>query len=147
MSAPILLALRILLAISLYAFLSLALYTLWRSLRSGSQERKEPEAPKLTLTLMDDKRQSREFQFDQAQVIIGRDPASDLPIDDKTISSHHTRLFYKQGQWWVDDLQSTNGTLLNGETVEEPIVITDGDELRCGKVWIIISVEGVNSNV
>jgi pSer/pThr/pTyr-binding forkhead associated (FHA) protein len=45
---------------------------------------------------------------------------------------------YELGQWWLKDLQSTNGTFLNGERVEEPIVITDGDQIHCGK--IVISV-------
>ena len=37
-------------------------------------------------------------------------------------------LTYRQSQWWIEDLHSTNGTFLNQEAVLEPVVITDGDD-------------------
>ena len=44
-------------------------------------------------------------------------------------------------EWWVEDLDSTNGTFLNQIQVEEPMVITSGDDLRCGRINIQIKIE------
>ncbi|MEW6406714.1 MAG: FHA domain-containing protein, partial [Chloroflexota bacterium] len=53
-------------------------------------------------------------------------------------STHHARLSFSRGQWWVEDLESTNGTLLNQELVTAPTVVTPGDQLRCGEATLTI---------
>jgi len=72
------------------------------------------------------------YRFTSSEVFIGRDPASECRLDDKTISARHARLAYHHGQWWVEDLQSRNGTSLNGVPVSTPVVLTSGDQLQCG---------------
>ena len=72
---------------------------------------------------------------------MGRDPASDLYIEDKTISARHAKLSYHHGQWWVEDLRSTNGTFLNDEPVQEPLVLASGDRLRFGQVQWQVQAE------
>ena len=73
-----------------------------------------------------------QWQFTALEAKLGRDPASDLVLEDKTISAQHARLTYHHRQWWIEDLRSTNGTYLNEEPVTAPIVLTDGDHLRLG---------------
>lgn len=142
MSAPILLGLRIILAITLYAFLGWGLYTLWIDLRRQSQviitTRKAPE---LTLAQPSSGDPESFYRFQSPEIILGRDPASDCHLEDKTISAQHARLSYHHSHWWVEDLNSTNGTFLNHQPVNEPLVLTSGDTLRFGQVEMSVLLE------
>jgi pSer/pThr/pTyr-binding forkhead associated (FHA) protein len=60
-------------------------------------------------------------------------------LDDPTVSNTHARLSYHHGQWWLEDLRSTNGTFLNDEAVASPLVVTDGDVVRCGQVQFTLA--------
>jgi pSer/pThr/pTyr-binding forkhead associated (FHA) protein len=140
MSGPVLLVLRILFTISLYAFLAYGLYILWMDTRRQvlQQAARQPSQLLLTnLSLAD----SQPVRFSTAEIMIGRDPSCGLSIDDITVSAQHARLVYRQRQWWLDDLRSTNGTYLNQEPVKNPMVVTSGDELRCGQVKLSILIE------
>lgn len=142
MSGPILLVLRLLLILVLYAFLSFAIYTLWKDLRQ--RVKKPVTSPNQPITLIGGETNGdlMTYQFVVDAIIIGRDPVSDLYLNDSTISAQHCKLTYHHGQWWVEDLQSTNGTYLNQEFVSEPFVVTDGDSLRCGRLNFTISIAG-----
>jgi pSer/pThr/pTyr-binding forkhead associated (FHA) protein len=50
-------------------------------------------------------------------------------------------LSYHHSQWWIQDLQSTNGTLLNDEKLKSATVIVSGDEIVCGQSVLIVSIE------
>ena len=146
MSAAVLLALRLILALVLYAFLAGALYILWQDLKQVGKDDSSQQVPTLTLTQHDPDGSERAYKFSDPKIVIGRDPVVDLNIDDKTISTRHAQLIYQHGQWWVEDLQSTNGTFLNLDTVSEQIVITDGDQVRCGRIVLEIAIEGTSTN-
>ena len=73
--------------------------------------------------------------------MIGRDPGSDIVITNDTVSAQHARLIYRQKQWWVEDLGSTNGTYLNEDLLETAAVIITGDTLRFGEFKIQISLD------
>jgi pSer/pThr/pTyr-binding forkhead associated (FHA) protein len=139
MSGIILLVLRFLLAATLFAFLAVALYILWRDLKSQSDQlnQKQPPPIKLFYNLAGE---SQSYRFTIPAVLIGRDPACDCVINDSTVSAQHARLIHRQGQWWVEDLRSTNGTFINQEPVFIPMVVTSGDELQCGQAILTISV-------
>ena len=135
MSAIILLGLRILLAGLLYGFLGLAIYTLLRDLKQQGELLAGRQPPPLTLTsLMEANVQSQ--YYTKPEIILGREPGCDFPLDDQTVSSQHARLSYHHQQWWLEDLASTNGTFLNDEAVTAPVVITHGDELRLGHLEV-----------
>lgn len=80
------------------------------------------------------------FQCSSTEAIVGRDPACDLILADKTVSGQHARLSYQMTQWWVEDLQSTNGTRLNQEAVSSPVVLTSGDELCFGQLVFQVQI-------
>lgn len=133
------LALRILLAVALYSFLGLTLWLIWMQLRLQAAKAVMPAFPELVLTA--DQVDRKVFRFNRSEVIIGRQPGCDLRLQDGTISARHTRLFYRQGQWWVEDLHSRNGTYLNDERLKAAIVVADGDGLRCGGVKFEITIQ------
>lgn len=133
MSAIILLVLRIILVVLLYAFLGWGLYLLWRDIKYQEELIAAQQAPKLGLTVLGDE-DLPQHAYAQMEVIIGRSLSCDMPLDDPAVSSRHARLSYHQGQWWLEDLGSTNGTFLNGEMIETAVVVTEGDEMRLGLV-------------
>lgn len=142
MSATILLVLRLSLTIVLYLFLGFVMYSLWIDIKRRTQKSDTESENPIELILEDGETRKFSHHFDGKVVTVGRDPINDLHLEDSTISAQHARLSYHHEQWWVEDLGSTNGTYLNQVQVTEPVVVTDGDQLRCGKVVMMISMSG-----
>ena len=71
---------------------------------------------------------------------IGRDPQSTVCVNDPSVSRTHARITVSDGQAQVEDLQSKNGTLVQGESITGPAVLVDGDEIEFGHVkgWFIV---------
>jgi pSer/pThr/pTyr-binding forkhead associated (FHA) protein len=61
-------------------------------------------------------------------------------LEDAAASARHARLSYHHNQWWLEDLGSTNGTLLNQEKLALPTVVISGDEFRCGETRFTITL-------
>ncbi len=139
MSAVIVLALRLALAAALYGFLGWALIALWRDVQQTSSHLSTRKVPPIGLTLKHIQGAGQR-SFQQPEVILGRDPASDVPLDDETVSARHARLNYHHGQWWLEDLGSMNGTRLNEVRLTTPTVVTDGDLIECGQAVILVSL-------
>ena len=129
----IFLTLRILAAAALFLFLGWALRLIWMDLKRQAVGEADQKIPGLTLTPVENP-ELESYQTSQSPLTVGRDPACGLHLQDKTISSRHAQLTYQMGQWWVEDLQSMNGTDLNNQVVSGPVVLTSGDELRFGQI-------------
>jgi diguanylate cyclase (GGDEF)-like protein len=65
-------------------------------------------------------------------IVLGRDEALSCRIDDSGMSRQHARVYRDEVLFYVEDLGSTNGTRLNGEFVEAPIALKDGDRIQLG---------------
>jgi diguanylate cyclase (GGDEF)-like protein len=65
-------------------------------------------------------------------VTLGRDPAVELPLQDDGISRRHCRVVGEEGQFFVEDLKSTNGTLLNGARMSGRKPLSAGDRIYLG---------------
>ena len=63
---------------------------------------------------------------------IGRSKEADVQIDDRYASSIHARLFERGSRTYVEDMNSTNGTLLNGATLKGEAELIDGDTIQIG---------------
>jgi FHA domain len=66
-------------------------------------------------------------------VSIGRGKSCAIQPDDAYVSQMHARLFGRDGQWFVEDLGSTNGTFVNDRRVASPTQVHAGDVIRVGK--------------
>lgn len=66
-------------------------------------------------------------------VLIGRAPSCTLVLDDDYSSSRHARIFPQGGQWFVEDLGSTNGTFVADQRVEAPTPVPTGTPVRVGQ--------------
>lgn len=63
---------------------------------------------------------------------VGRSSSNAVVLRGEGVSGHHAMLYREGGQVWIRDLQSTNGTFVNGEHVRAPMVVCAGDALRFG---------------
>lgn len=73
----------------------------------------------------------RSFPLGQ-EVTVGRAAGCQVTIDDTYASQLHARVFQRDGQIYVEDLGSTNGTYLNRRKVTGPMVLKRGDQLQIG---------------
>lgn len=83
----------------------------------------------------------RTRQFKESDITIGRDLGCECTLPSEKVSANHARLTFHHNQWWVEDLGSTNGSFLNGDPVTSPVVVVDGDHLRCGDVVLTITFQ------
>jgi hypothetical protein len=64
---------------------------------------------------------------------IGRSPDCDIFLDDVTVSRRHAVLIAREGEFYIEDQGSLNGTFLNRQRIDSSRRIEDGDELQIGK--------------
>lgn len=103
---------------------------------AGKPVRRTKGAPRVVAVLESGKPE-RMFTLEE-ELTFGRAEHASVQLDDTYVSTIHTRLFIKDGQWFVEDVGSTNGTYLNRVKVTSPTPIAIGDEVRVGKT--IVSV-------
>jgi hypothetical protein len=72
---------------------------------------------------------------------LGRAPTNSVMIDDTFASSEHALVMLRGGQWWLEDRGSSNGTLLNGYRIEEPVVVSTGDVISVGQIDLKLELE------
>ena len=71
---------------------------------------------------------------------IGRSKEADVRIEDRYASSIHARVFSREGRFYVEDMNSTNGTLLNGATLHGEAEAIDGDTIQIGDTTFRLEV-------
>jgi len=78
--------------------------------------------------------ENTERELDSSPVTIGRAPENELSLaDDEFASVHHARIEPRRDGVWVEDLESTNGTFVNGIKLTRPQKLTPGDVIRVGE--------------
>lgn len=70
------------------------------------------------------------------EITIGRKDNNLLILDDKFVSGNHARIFIKNTDYMLEDLESTNGTKVNEERIEGKVVLRVGDEIEIGSVLL-----------
>lgn len=65
-------------------------------------------------------------------VVVGRSPDSDIVVAEPYVSATHARFSLQGPALVLEDLGSTNGTMVNGHLIEQPVTLRDGDEVQIG---------------
>ncbi|MGH2581487.1 MAG: FHA domain-containing protein [Anaerolineales bacterium] len=144
LSASLLLALRVLMALALYAFLGWCFYILWRDLRQQAQNLSKQRTPPLLVGLPgSDGVNNEQLRFTVPEITVGRHPGCEWMLPNETVSSRHARMVYHHDQWWLEDLNSRNGTYLNGEALVAPVVLAEKDVVRLGEVNFTVDFEDI----
>ncbi len=76
---------------------------------------------------------SRIFPLDQEEVTIGRGLGNHLVLNDSSVSRNHARVYLEEGRFVLQDLDSTNGTTVNGALIERRR-LQSGDIISVGEV-------------
>lgn len=72
---------------------------------------------------------------------LGRSPTNRVKVEDNFASGDHALISRRNGQWWLEDRKSRNGTTLNGILVTRPLVITHGDVIGIGHMRYRVDLE------
>jgi pSer/pThr/pTyr-binding forkhead associated (FHA) protein len=141
----LLLVLRLVLAGLLYAFLGAVFIMLWRDFRHTTTERAttQPRAHLVVLQTAGDEAPEPAIGTIlplRSVTSIGRAPSNTVVIPDTYASSRHALLTQREGQWWLEDQNSRNGTTLNGRPVEAPTIVSIGDVIGVGRTKLKLEV-------
>ena len=82
----------------------------------------------------------RELKIDQDEIVIGRDLGNDVHIDNIAVSREHAKIIRGSNYYLIEDLNSTNGTFVNGKKINKKFLKED-DEISIGKHSLQIIVE------
>ncbi|MCX7680988.1 MAG: FHA domain-containing protein [Anaerolineae bacterium] len=131
----LLLLLRVLLAALLYSFLAAILIMLWRDLRRETEDQMatRPEGRLVPIHPQESAAAAGSPIPLQPVTSLGRAPDNTVCIQDQFASAHHALLIWREKQWWLEDRDSRNGTLLNGERIHGPTVVCSGDVIEVGR--------------
>ena len=78
----------------------------------------------------------RMFRIDQNETVIGRATDATIRLEDDGMSRRHARIVQVDGDVWVEDLKSANGTLVNGQRIQRN-QLQDGDKIQMGSTTIL----------
>lgn len=76
------------------------------------------------------------FRIERQELVIGRAADADVRLQDDGVSRRHARICQEEGELCIEDLQSANGTLLNGDRIRRA-VLRDGDKIQVGSTTIL----------
>jgi FHA domain len=140
-----LLLLRIVSGITLLAFLGVILVALWRdycSAVTGVEASRRVYGQMVALREVNGAYMNTGAQYPLLQITsLGRSPTNTITLEDTFASSEHAVVALRNGQWWLEDRQSRNGTTLNETPITQPVVITDGDIIGIGTMRFRLDLE------
>ncbi len=140
----LLLFLRLSLAAALYLFLGAVLLLLWRDLRRPDEAAVQAAPRRYGRLVVVAVSAADEIVEDGPGVgaafplrpvtSLGRSAVNTVVTPDAYSSSEHALLIYRDGQWWLEDRASRNGTTLNTITINNPTVVSAGDIIGIGQI-------------
>jgi len=146
----VLLLLRVLSSACLLAFLAVLAYSLWRDVQVSLQ-RMQHERRSYGRLLVLNKLDQEYLPSGQAYPLlpltsIGRSPSNSIVIDQHYASSEHALIALRSGQWWLEDRNSRNGTLLNGDAVTQATILSEGDIIGIGNIYLRLTLDEEKSS-
>ena len=124
-------AVRLAFLVALYVFLALVVRALVRDLRAAARDPAGALGRLVVVASASLPSAGTVFPLD-AVTTLGRDLGSSVVLEDPFSSARHAVLTFRGRGWYVEDLGSTNGTLVNGVPVAGAVPLGFGDELQIG---------------
>ena len=133
----VLLILRAAIALALYTFLGALLILTWREVQAANRHIAEQHAPARLVVIFADEEVQLEVGSEyrlQPITTLGRGPTNSIVLPDSFASTGHARITLRGLQWWLEDLDSRNGTKLNGVPIAGAVVLSSRDVIDIGRV-------------
>jgi pSer/pThr/pTyr-binding forkhead associated (FHA) protein len=128
---------RLAVVAALYFFLLQVLRTVWKELNPVPAHAPRRSSAGLEIVQPASARLRRGDIIPLHRAItIGRETGNDLVVDEETVSSRHSRLSIRDGRWWIEDLGSRNGTLVNDAQIVHGRHLGSGDLIQIGRVCL-----------
>ncbi|QCR53048.1 hypothetical protein C1N80_05265 [Brachybacterium sp. SGAir0954] len=102
----------------------------------GGAARTDPAVTATTLVVTAGPLRGTSLTLGSTPILIGRAPECTLVLDDDYASNRHARVFQRDDEWVVEDLGSTNGTLVSGRRIEGSVPFRPGAQVRIGRTEI-----------
>ncbi len=88
----------------------------------------------------------KEYKLDEGETIIGRRSTSTIVVDNGKTSRDHAKISFKEDYYTINDLNSSNGTYLNGFAIEDEEILEAGDEIQVGGIKFRLFLEEKSPN-
>jgi predicted Zn finger-like uncharacterized protein len=111
---------------------------------AGLQAPGMPPGLRFSLAFLSGPQASTVQVLERPQTVIGREDGDVVTRDPETSRRHASLEIHKDGTVWISDLQSTNGTLVNGERIAEPIQLHSHQEFTCGNSTFMLLVRNTD---
>ncbi|HET7325768.1 MAG TPA: FHA domain-containing protein [Nocardioidaceae bacterium] len=108
-----------------------------RERKAARQRRAKPARPRRgdpsQVVIVEGGNRGEVIPLDGAPLLIGRGTDASIRLDDDYVSTRHAQIANSGGQWFVEDLGSTNGTYVGPRRITQPTVVSLGSQIRIGK--------------
>src|SRR5512143_3081590 len=94
------------------------------------------------LVIQDDEGKTTVVPLIRDEITIGRQEGNTIRLTERNVSRRHARLVRQNGHVLVEDLGSYNGVRINGERIQEPAEVGDGDLIQIGDYDLALQREG-----
>ncbi|PDW04315.1 FHA domain-containing protein [Candidatus Viridilinea mediisalina] len=102
--------------------------------------------PSITLTGQTSELRGQTFHGSGNQLVLGRQQGTQVQINHSQVSRQHARLVLTGGQWTIEDLNSANGTFVNGQRLSGRVPIRSGDRIGLGSYEFVFQGSGDGSD-
>ncbi|MBV8084957.1 MAG: FHA domain-containing protein [Chloroflexi bacterium] len=140
--------LRVAFLVLLYVFLIAVVRVAWGGLRRTAEARDSVVPPsslvRLRVLAGRDGLANRAFDL-WSSATLGRAPDNTIVLPDGSVSAHHAAVRQQSGQWFIEDLRSTNGTAVNEKRVSASAPLYPGDTVRLGEVVLRLEVDDIRA--
>ncbi|MBV8671093.1 MAG: FHA domain-containing protein [Candidatus Eremiobacteraeota bacterium] len=128
-----------------FALAALAVWALADAAREPRVQQSEPDDERPLAVVIYRPGQSTQTVQVNEIVVIGRGRGCHIVFDDATVSKEHARLRVDGRSMSIEDLRSTNGTLVNGRAIDGPTPLRRGDRIAIGPNVIVFAGESRTS--
>ena len=124
----------VLFIIIIYVIIFMALRIMYKDVKNGDKKKILKKSLGLEIVAVPENSNLRKGSIIPINrlVTLGRKEDNIVILNDPYASGYHAKVYVKNTDYYVEDLKSTNGTLLNEERVEGRVMLESGDEIRIG---------------
>ena len=138
--------LRLLAGLSLLGFLAVLCVIVWRSMRQVDRQLAAARMAHGYLTSLPSNAAQANLAAERfplhAITTLGRSASNTIVVDDDFASAQHARIVLEDGQWWLEDRRSRNGTRLNDVAIDQRTILTDSDVIGIGNFNFRLTLTG-----